>query len=93
MGTKWWRTIATIASKGNFDLLLHLARVGIRVDSSEHKFALGVSSRGSSVKMDARGSRVLRERRLNSMMKTKRSPGQRGSMTLVYLRQYRVGQS
>ena len=37
--TKWWRTITMIASKGNFDLLLHLDRVGTSIDSIDQEIA------------------------------------------------------
>ena len=42
VGTKWWRTMTTIASKGNFDLLLRLDRVGANVDSIDREVALRV---------------------------------------------------
>ena len=42
VGTKWWRTIAVIASQGNFDLLLRLDRVGTGVDSIDREIALRV---------------------------------------------------
>ena len=42
VGTKWWRTMAMIASKGNFDLLLRLDRVGTGVDSTDREIALRV---------------------------------------------------
>ena len=50
-------------------------------------------SKGSSVKTDAGVLKVLREHQLNSMTKTKRVPEMKDPMTLVYLRQYQVGQS
>ena len=37
MGTKWWRTIVVIALKGNFNLLLYLACVGMSIDSIESR--------------------------------------------------------
>ena len=42
VGMKWWRTMTVIASKGNFDLLLRLDRVGTGVDSIDRKIALRV---------------------------------------------------
>ena len=42
VGTKWWRTMTTIASKGNFDLLLRLDQVGTGVDSIDCEIALRV---------------------------------------------------
>ena len=45
----------------------------------EHEFALGFSSRGSSVKMDTGGSRISKEHRLNSTTKTKRDPETRNN--------------
>ena len=42
VGTKWWRTMTMIASKGNFDLLLRLDRVGTGVDSIDRGIALRV---------------------------------------------------
>ena len=42
VGTKWWRTMTMIASKGNFDLLLRLDRVGTGVDSIDREIALRV---------------------------------------------------
>ena len=42
VGTKWWRTMTMIASKGNFDLLLRLDWVGTGVDSIDREIALRV---------------------------------------------------
>ena len=42
VGTKWWRTMTMIASKGNFDLLLRLDRVGTGVDSIDRGITLRV---------------------------------------------------
>ena len=66
--------------------------MGTGVDSFNHRTAQGSSFEGLSIKTDAAGSKVSEERRLNSTTRTKRDLRQ-GAMTLVYLREYRVGQS
>ena len=76
----------------NLLIMLCLDRVGTGVDSFDRKITQGSSFGGSSVKTDAGGSKVSEERRLNSTTSTKRDPRQ-GVVTLVYSREYRVGQS
>ena len=86
VGTKWWRTMTMIASKGNFDLLLRLDRVGTGADSTDREIALRVCSLGvRASRRTPEVRRVSEERRLNSTMETKRDP-RRGAMTLVYLK-------